>query len=156
MALQVSLPTESIDVAPTILDLAGIEVPDTMDGRSLKSLLHGHKPDDWREFTMSEVDFGNPVAPTLWQQEYGLSSQYCHLAVIRNAQASLVHFGGGMPQILFDHSAGGEARNLADDPAYQTLRQHLSEALLSHRMAHAEGRFAKTMITEDGAVRGEF
>ena len=153
---QVTLPTESIDVAPTILDLAGIEVPDTMDGRSLKSLLHGRKPDDWREFTMSEVDFGNPVAPTLWQQEYGLPSRYCNLAVIRNAQASLVHFGGGMPQLLFDHSAGGEARNLAEDPAYQTLRQHLSEALLSHRMAHAEGRFARTMITEDGAVRGEF
>ena len=48
MGRQVTLPTRSIDVAPTILDLAGIEVPDTMDGRSLKSLLHGHKPDDWR------------------------------------------------------------------------------------------------------------
>ncbi|XP_014670642.1 PREDICTED: putative extracellular sulfatase Sulf-1 homolog isoform X2 [Priapulus caudatus] len=35
----------NIDVAPTILDMAGIEVPDHMDGRSFKKLFHGGTED---------------------------------------------------------------------------------------------------------------
>ena len=38
----------NVDLAPTILDLAGTTVPKTMQGRSLKKLLEGKVPDDWR------------------------------------------------------------------------------------------------------------
>jgi arylsulfatase A-like enzyme len=38
----------SIDNAPTALDLANVPVPDDMQGRSLKPVLKGKPPDDWR------------------------------------------------------------------------------------------------------------
>lgn len=39
----------NIDLAPTFLDLAGLSIPDSMQGRSLVPLLHGESPDDWRK-----------------------------------------------------------------------------------------------------------
>ena len=38
----------NIDLAPTFLDLAGVPVPDYMQGRSLVPLLRGMAPADWR------------------------------------------------------------------------------------------------------------
>lgn len=38
----------NIDLAPTFLDLAGLPVPASMQGRSLAPLLRGEKPSDWR------------------------------------------------------------------------------------------------------------
>ena len=151
---RIDKPTESIDVTPTILDLMGLDIPDTMDGVSLATWLEGQHPQSWREFTMSELDFGDPVSATIWQQALGLSSQHCNLSIIRSEEASLVHFASDLPQILFDFTKDGENRNMAADAGSQTLRDHLCQSLLSHRMIHAEGRFARTMITGQGAVRG--
>ena len=39
----------NIDFAPTILDLAGVAPPATAQGRSLRPLLEGHSPQDWRQ-----------------------------------------------------------------------------------------------------------
>ncbi len=38
----------NIDLAPTFLDLAGLRIPDSMQGRSLVPLLRGGAPADWR------------------------------------------------------------------------------------------------------------
>ena len=38
----------NIDLAPTFLDLAGLPIPDFMQGRSLAPLLRGESPADWR------------------------------------------------------------------------------------------------------------
>lgn len=38
----------SIDLAPTMLALAGVDVPSRMQGRSLLPVLHGQTPADWR------------------------------------------------------------------------------------------------------------
>lgn len=39
----------NMDLAPTILDLAGQPIPDAMQGRSLKPLIEGSVPADWRD-----------------------------------------------------------------------------------------------------------
>ena len=39
----------NIDIAPTILDYAGVQTPATMQGRSLRPILEGKPPGDWRE-----------------------------------------------------------------------------------------------------------
>ncbi len=39
----------NIDLAPTFLDLAGLPVPASMQGRSLAPLLRGESPADWRQ-----------------------------------------------------------------------------------------------------------
>ena len=149
-----SAPTESIDITPTILDLLELSIPDSMDGRSLIPLMDGQLPDDWRRFTISELDFGDPVTPTPWQTALGLKSDQCNLSVLRDERHTLVQFGGGLPPILFDHHGDGETRNIADDPSALPTRLALTEAMLAHRMTHADGQFARTMITAEGAVRG--
>jgi arylsulfatase A-like enzyme len=40
---------QNIDFAPTILDLCGVAVPAQMQGRSLRPLLEGRAPRDWRK-----------------------------------------------------------------------------------------------------------
>ena len=46
----VSLPVLNLDLAPTFAELAGVAVPDTVDGRSLVPFLRGTPPDPagWR------------------------------------------------------------------------------------------------------------
>lgn len=39
----------NIDLAPTFLDLAGLPVPRSMQGRSIAPLLRGESPSDWRQ-----------------------------------------------------------------------------------------------------------
>jgi len=39
----------NIDIAPTILDYAGVPSPPTMQGRSLRPILEGAPPADWRQ-----------------------------------------------------------------------------------------------------------
>ena len=40
---------QNIDLAPTFLDIAGVEIPQEMQGRSFAPLLRGETPSDWRE-----------------------------------------------------------------------------------------------------------
>lgn len=56
----------NIDIAPTLLDLAGVAVPPAMDGRSLVPLVRGDKP-AWREHFFHEhqtspVGVARPIA----------------------------------------------------------------------------------------------
>ena len=146
-------PTESVDVAPTILDHLGVDIPDTMDGRSLKPFLQGTTPADWKRHSFSELDYGDPVEPTIAEQMFDLDSDQANLAILRDGRYTLVHFNGGFPQLLFDHEKDGEARNIAEDPEAAGVLLDLTRKMLDHRMTHTDGRFAKTMITEAGAVR---
>ena len=40
---------QNLDYAETFLDIAGVSIPDDMQGRSLLPLLKGQKVDDWRD-----------------------------------------------------------------------------------------------------------
>ncbi len=54
--------TLNIDVAPTVLDAAGVGVPPRMQGRSLLPLLHG-RASAWREDWFYEHHFKHPGIP---------------------------------------------------------------------------------------------
>jgi len=58
-----SLPALNIDIAPTLLELAGVEVPSTMQGRSLVPILEGASPPDWRSDFFVEHLFDHPDIP---------------------------------------------------------------------------------------------
>ena len=53
----------TIDIAPTLLDLAGAKPPKVMQGRSLRPLLEGRDVDDWRTEFFYEHLFKHPKIP---------------------------------------------------------------------------------------------
>jgi arylsulfatase A-like enzyme len=71
--LRLSQQVQSIDVAPTLLDLAGSSRPASMQGSSLVPLLHGSKT-AWREYAFSEnlwsTVFGNPRIESVRSSEW--------------------------------------------------------------------------------------
>lgn len=152
--VQLSGMTESIDVAPTILNAIGAEVPTTMEGSDLAPLLDDPGAPA-REVTMSEYDFGNPLRAAGWQKVHGLTSREANLAVFRQGGKRLVSFACDYPQILFDMEDGGEARDLVDAPAARDDLLALNWRMLRHRMSRGRGRFAQTLITRDGPKTGK-
>jgi arylsulfatase A-like enzyme len=55
--------TLSVDMAPTMLGLAGVEIPEVVQGKSLLPLIQGELPADWRKEIYYEHHF---VAPPQW------------------------------------------------------------------------------------------
>ena len=107
-------PTEAVDVTPTILDCLGLPIPHSMDGCSLLPFLRGETPEDWRDHTFSELDFGDPVAPHPAFAALGIAPEEANLAILRGPTHTLVHVNGGLPPLLFDHRADtrqGDARH---------------------------------------------
>lgn len=144
---------ESVDITPTILDLLGVEIPDSMDGRSLRPFLEGRCPADWPDYSYSELDFGNPVAPTRFQTDLGLSADAANLAILRERDRTLVQFGGDLPPILFDKTGRGETENVAGQPGRTEEILRMTQKMLRHRMRNPDGLFARTMITGSGPMR---
>lgn len=70
----------NIDMAPTLLDMAGIAIPDEVQGKSFYQNLKGKTPKDWRQsmyYHYYEYPFWHHVQP-----HYG----------IRNERYKLIHF----------------------------------------------------------------
>jgi len=110
----------NLDFAPTFLDYAGVDVPTDMQGRSLRALLEGQAPDDWRTslyYRYYEFPHGwHDVRP-----HYG----------VRTRRHKLIRFGGDMDVWeLFDlEKDPHERRNLYTDPTYAGVRQELHDRL---------------------------
>lgn len=100
----------NIDLAPTLLDLAGVKIPESMQGRSWKPLLEG-KAEDWRKAFFYEYFFeqGFPGTPTT--------------LAVRTEDAKLIKYPGHEEWTeLFDLKADPlEMKNLAGDPAAKDL-----------------------------------
>ncbi|MDJ0629653.1 MAG: sulfatase-like hydrolase/transferase [Rhodobacter sp.] len=147
--LRVSAPTESVDLLPTILQAVGLEIPHFADGASLIPFLQGEEPEGWRDASYSELDFGNPVVPTLWQSKLGLSVEEANLAILREGAWTLVHFNGGLPPLLLSDT-DRQAADHSKDPANSATLLRLTRRLLDHRMRHADRGLSDWMITPEG------
>lgn len=142
--------TESIDLTPTILDWVGHEIPNAMDGASLLPLLRGEAPTNWRSYSFSELDFGEPEEPSLWQQQLGTTTAESNLAILRDGRFTLVEFAAELPPLLFDHEGAGEMQNVAQDPARQADLARLTRAMLRHRMRNMDHTLSLHSITAQG------
>ena len=48
---------QNIDYAPTFLEMAGVDIPEDIQGVSLLPLLKGERPKDWRKsFTIISMN----------------------------------------------------------------------------------------------------
>ena len=144
--------TESIDVAPTILDFAGREAPHSMNGTSLRPAIETGS--GGKRVSFSEVDFANPVNPTSLQRKLGTSANQSNFAVLRTEGYQLVHFASDLPQILYDMQADGELRDISTSPNSAAICLDLSRQMLCHRMVYPESTFARTMVVDGGVKIG--
>lgn len=103
----------NIDLAPTLLDFAGVAIPKEMQGRSWRPLLEG-KPVEWRKAWFYE-----------YFQERGFGSPT--VLAVRTDTAKLIQYPDHDDWTeLFDLKADPyETKNLIRDPARQELRKQL-------------------------------
>jgi arylsulfatase A-like enzyme len=91
----------NIDLAPTFLDLAGLAVPQFMQGRSFAPLLRGESPKDWRKSFYYR-----------YYHDPGHHNTAAHLGV-RTATHKLIYYWKQDAYELFDLTADpNEQRNL--------------------------------------------
>ena len=113
---------QNIDYAPTFLDMAGVKVPDWMQGISLKPLLTGKQKSLSRQYIYYhyyEFPIDHYVIP--------------HLG-IRGKRYKLIYFYPADEWELYDlHKDPQEQKNLANDPAYQKIKDQLKKELLNLR-----------------------
>lgn len=144
--------TEAVDVLPTLLDLLGAEVPPHLDGRKLTPFLDGKTPDRWRTEAHWEFDYRG-MAGGETEARFGLGPRDMNLAVLRGERFKYVHFGGGLPPLLFDmESDPGELTDLSRDPAHLATRLEMAERLLAWRARHLDQSLALSELTERGVA----
>lgn len=101
---------QNLDFAPTILDMAGLEPPASMQGESLVPILEGDSPDDWRDSIYYHY-YENPGAHTVPRHEG-----------VRNSRYKLIHFYRIGEWELYDLDRDpDEMRNVHGDPAYSDV-----------------------------------
>ncbi len=118
--LVVREPTESVDVAATVLDWLGLEIPVQVDGWPLTPFLSaGAAPPHWRQAAHWEWDFR--YRQFRLAEHLGIPGEHCSLAVIRTDDAKYVQFAAdaeALPPLLFDLRADpGQLVNLAPAPS---------------------------------------
>ncbi|MGW8317034.1 MAG: sulfatase family protein [Bacteroidales bacterium] len=120
----------NIDIAPTLLDLAGLPVPEEMQGESILPLLEGKTPEHWRK----------AIYYRYWQHilHRDVTAHYG----IRTSSHKLIYFYGrslGKTEEspvepcweFYDLDRDPhEMNNLYDDPEYQPLIKRLKEDLI--------------------------
>jgi arylsulfatase A-like enzyme len=147
--------TEAVDILPTVLDLAGSGIPRHLDGHSLAPFLDGTGSANWRDAAHWEFDF-RTISKQKAETHFGVGPRQCNLAVVRTEKFKYVHFGGGLPPVLFDLTDDpDETRNVAGDPAYRSARLDMAERLLAWRAEHLDQSLALSELTDDG-ISGTF
>jgi len=128
----------NIDYAPTILDIAGVPAPSTMQGRSLRPLLEGSSPRDWRKsmlYTYYENSWtlagkGREALsdPTF---QYFTAHRVSPHRGVRTARYKLIdYYRENGYQELFDlEKDPDELRNVFQDTKYAGVRAELQKEL---------------------------
>jgi arylsulfatase A-like enzyme len=108
----------NLDFAPTFLDLAGLDAPPSMQGRSMVPLLRGEKPSDWRSsfyYHYYEAEGPHAVA-----EHYGVATE----------RYKLIRYPASDEWELFDlESDPHEMSSVAADPEHAAVRAELEAEL---------------------------
>ncbi|MDT8304852.1 MAG: choline-sulfatase [Anaerolineae bacterium] len=113
---RITTPVTLLDLLPTLLELAGVPVPDALplDGASLVPLLNG----------------GEEPARAVFA-EYHVEKVKSPSFMVRRGPYKYVYIHGHDCQLFDLDTDPGEWHNLADEPAYQRLASELEELILA-------------------------
>jgi len=131
----------NLDFAPTFLDFAGVKIPGEMQGSSMRSILKGKAPQDWREsiyYHYYEYPGWHMV-----KRHYG----------IRTKQYKLIHFYYDIDAWEFYDLENDphELNNLYDDAAHQEIIEKLKVELEKLREQFGDSEeLAKRFIEKEG------
>lgn len=117
----------SIDIAPTMLELAGVQVPTAMQGRSLVPVYQGNTPTDWRREYYYEHYF--QPDPT-WKMYIPRNEG------IRTAEWKYIRYLDVDPayeELYYLPDDPHEAKNLATDPEHADLMETFRKRLVRMR-----------------------
>lgn len=111
---------QNIDYAPTFLELAGVTIPEDIQGISLLPLLKGERPKEWRKSLYYHF-YEYPGEHTV-RRHYGVSTD----------RYKLIHFYNDINEWeLFDlEKDPHEMNNLYNDPQYQDIVKELKNELI--------------------------
>ena len=113
---------QNLDIAETFLDLAGVSIPESMQGASLVPLLRGETPPDWRDAIYYQY-FEYP-GPHMVRRHYG----------IRTGTHKLIHYYEIGEWELFDLEADpDELRSVFGSPDHTEIQARLAMRLDSMR-----------------------
>lgn len=110
---------QNIDYAPTLLDIAGVNVPNDIQGESFLPLLNNSKNKDWRKSIYYHFYEST--------DEHAVSKHYG----VRNERYKLIHFYDPIDAWeLYDlQSDNNEMNNLYDNPKYKEVQLELINEL---------------------------
>lgn len=124
---------QNIDYAPTFLELAGVKVPDDIQGVSLLPLLKGEKPADWRRSLY--YHFYEYPAEHMVKRHYG----------VRTDRYKLIHFYNDIDAWeLYDlEKDPAEMHNVINDPAYSEVLADMQAELKKLQIQYNDTDFVK-------------
>ena len=151
--------TESVDIAPTLLDFAGVACPAQFDGFSLlPAAKRGCLPDGWRAeafweyvfwhdtFVVTDEDYEKRLA-----SELGIAPHQCALCVLRSDRFKYVHFAAKLRPLLFDLcNDPDELHDVSLDPRYAPAMAAMSSQMLTRRLSHADRAHTEVVVTSSG------
>lgn len=110
----------NIDIAPTLLEAAGLAIPKTVQGVSLLPVIRGENP-RWREAMLYEY---------FWEAEY---PQTPTVLGVRTEQYKYMHYHGiyDVDELYDLKNDPKEMRNLIDDAASHEIRERMRRRLES-------------------------
>ncbi len=109
---------QNIDIAPTILDMAGAEIPESVDGQSFKPLLEGRKT-AWRDTIFYEY---------FWERPF---PQTPTVHAVRTQQFKYIRYHGvwDINELYDIRNDPLEMNNLIRNPEYADTARALRDAL---------------------------
>jgi len=114
------------DIAPTLLDLAGTDVPETVEGRNLLELIREPDRDDWRRYYHGEH---GPIYD---------DENACQWVV--SIDRKYIWNPATNDELLFDLDGDpAETKNLADCPEWEVERDRYRETLIDLLSNRPEG-----------------
>ena len=124
---------QNIDYAPTFLELAGVKVPEDIQGESLLPLLKGKKPASWRKSLY--YHFYEYPAEHMVKRHYG----------VRTDPYKLIHFYNDIDAWeLYDlEKDPAEMHNVINDPAYSEVLADMQAELKKLQIQYNDTDFVK-------------